>query len=282
MTRVFLMAIALAALAISGCTSTRTSAPVFDRPPQPAAAPEPPAAAAQSGVYLVKRGDTLYSIALEHGVDSYSFNGPIWSISLEVIAYGVFFVVARFIGISVAVNAGLILLLALLDAAFGHHPAYTCLIYFYCGALAFKAFTWMEVDRSRVWKVLIVAMVVVTAVGVLGSHDRLSGAVVALIVAPIVVLFSAQLVEIRRRSVGEVVTVLGNATYSSYLLHFPLQLGVVMAFEAAGQTMDLSSNWFFSIYILGTVALSVLCYKRYERPAQNWLRRKFARRQAPA
>ena len=63
------MAIALAALAISGCTSTRTSAPVFDRPPQPAAAPKPPAAAAQSGVYLVKRGDTLYSIALEHGVD---------------------------------------------------------------------------------------------------------------------------------------------------------------------------------------------------------------------
>ena len=70
--------LALAALAVCGCSSTRTSAPVSDRSPQPVAAPKPPespaagvpaAAAAASGSYIVKRGDTLYSIALEHGVD---------------------------------------------------------------------------------------------------------------------------------------------------------------------------------------------------------------------
>ena len=72
------LALALAALAVCGCSSTRTSAPVSDRSPQPMAAPKPPgipatgvpaAAAAVSGSYIVKRGDTLYSIALEQGVD---------------------------------------------------------------------------------------------------------------------------------------------------------------------------------------------------------------------
>jgi lipoprotein NlpD len=64
-------AVLLAMLALlTGCAS-RTPAPVDDR--RPSAAPaKPPAAQASSAradVYVVKRGDTLYSIALEHGAD---------------------------------------------------------------------------------------------------------------------------------------------------------------------------------------------------------------------
>jgi lipoprotein NlpD len=69
------MRLALAALVLlallAGCT-TRAPAPVDDRRPQAQAKPaaKPAAgAAAQPGSYTVKRGDTLYSIALEHGVD---------------------------------------------------------------------------------------------------------------------------------------------------------------------------------------------------------------------
>jgi lipoprotein NlpD len=76
-----LVMLALAA----GCVSQRRAAPVEDRRPPPRAqAPKvqaavPPAtpspspasapAAAPEGFYAVKRGDTLYSIALEHGHD---------------------------------------------------------------------------------------------------------------------------------------------------------------------------------------------------------------------
>ena len=74
------VAVALCALlgALSGCGSAPTSAPVDERRAAPVAAPKPPvakpaaaapAAAAAAGEYVVKRGDTLYSIALEHGVD---------------------------------------------------------------------------------------------------------------------------------------------------------------------------------------------------------------------
>ncbi|MCX7960237.1 MAG: peptidoglycan DD-metalloendopeptidase family protein [Burkholderiales bacterium] len=64
-----------AALAVAGCAA-RAPAPVDDRRPVAAAkpaAPKPPPAqtptAAAPGTYVVKRGDTLYSIALEHGLD---------------------------------------------------------------------------------------------------------------------------------------------------------------------------------------------------------------------
>jgi lipoprotein NlpD len=71
-------AVALLAVVLVGCAS-RTRAPVEDRTAAPAAvapsaaapAPQPPAAEPESRVptYTVKRGDTLYQIALDHGLD---------------------------------------------------------------------------------------------------------------------------------------------------------------------------------------------------------------------
>jgi len=66
----------LLALILAGCAS-RKPAPVVDRtaagaplrPAKPAGAPAPAAAPAGDGYYTVKKGDTLYSIALEHGGD---------------------------------------------------------------------------------------------------------------------------------------------------------------------------------------------------------------------
>jgi lipoprotein NlpD len=59
----------LAVLALAGCAS-KTPAPVVERMPTPAAKPAPaPTTAARPETYTVKRGDTLYSIAAENGVD---------------------------------------------------------------------------------------------------------------------------------------------------------------------------------------------------------------------
>lgn len=73
-TSALVLGTALAAL--GGCASEPVQAPVVDiRPaPSPRVAPEPPpapaaAASVPPGHYVIKRGDTLYSIALEHGAD---------------------------------------------------------------------------------------------------------------------------------------------------------------------------------------------------------------------
>lgn len=71
-------ALLAALIALSGCASRKTPAPVVDRPPPPAVTAPAPAAGGATAesravqaapTYTVKRGDTLYSIALDHGVD---------------------------------------------------------------------------------------------------------------------------------------------------------------------------------------------------------------------
>jgi len=71
------LACALVAAVVAGC-SVRTGAPVIDRAPQAKAAPATPAVAAKPAsrpgdarpeIHTVRKGDTLYSIALDHGLD---------------------------------------------------------------------------------------------------------------------------------------------------------------------------------------------------------------------
>ena len=65
--------LAAALVAAGGCGSVPQQAPVDDRRPMATPKPVPQAAAAApalaAGHYTIKRGDTLYSIALEHGAD---------------------------------------------------------------------------------------------------------------------------------------------------------------------------------------------------------------------
>ena len=79
-----LCCVACAALNLAGCASRPVQAPVIDRAPAVApvvARPAVPAAAAAADArpdsYSVKRGDTLYSIALDHGLDYKEF--AIWN-----------------------------------------------------------------------------------------------------------------------------------------------------------------------------------------------------------
>ena len=61
---------ALAALALAGCASRSVQAPVVDRAPAAAVKPAaPPRADTRPDFYTIRRGDTMYSIALDHGLD---------------------------------------------------------------------------------------------------------------------------------------------------------------------------------------------------------------------
>jgi peptidoglycan/LPS O-acetylase OafA/YrhL len=64
-----------------------------------------------------------------------SFNGPIWSVSVEVLVYACFFVLLRLFGATARVHVGVLLACVVAKALKVPHPVLDCLLFFYLGGL---------------------------------------------------------------------------------------------------------------------------------------------------
>ena len=73
-------------------------------------------------------------------------------------------------------------------------------------------------------------------------------------------------------STEKLVAALGNMTYSSYLLHFPIQLLASLGLGMAGLPIPLYDTWFLLAFVATTMLASHLTFVRFEAPAQTWLR----------
>jgi peptidoglycan/LPS O-acetylase OafA/YrhL len=69
----------------------------------------------------------------------------------------------------------------------------------------------------------------------------------------------------------------GNMTYSSYLLHFPIQLSIMIGFAIAGRPVPVYSGALLTVYLLTTLLLSYVTFRFFEAPAQRFIRAAFRR-----
>jgi peptidoglycan/LPS O-acetylase OafA/YrhL len=67
----------------------------------------------------------------------------------------------------------------------------------------------------------------------------------------------------------------GSVTYSSYLLHVPIQLTTATLASYARVSMPIYTDGFFLTFMAGMLLLSFYCYRYFELPAQKYLRRRF-------
>lgn len=72
---------------------------------------------------------------------------------------------------------------------------------------------------------------------------------------------------------------LGDASYATYLVHFPLLIAVKLV--AVGDDLQLSAA-VFAAYLLALLALSGTLYRWLEKPAQRWLNARAPGRRVPA
>ena len=88
-----------------------------------------------------------------------------------------------------------------------------------------------------------------------------------------VVLVLLAWVQPRSARIGRWITLLGNTTYASYLIHFPLQLLLAATLGPhLAERLALDSPLWLLGYLVIVFGLSVLVYRWIELPAQGWLR----------
>jgi peptidoglycan/LPS O-acetylase OafA/YrhL len=198
----------------------------------------------------------------------FSFNGPIWSISAEVAVYATFFILLRFITPSMKLCVGVIVACLVAQMAGLRWVSIGCASYFFAGGLAALAPREWRRPAGAMLFILILAGV---TTGILADRGKLP--TILLIAVPCLLMLASRGWNGLDRW-QKPIQAAGNLTYSSYLLHFPLQLLVVIAATASGLALPLTNPLFLLAYIVGTLAVAALSYRAFEVPLQNWLRRR--------
>lgn len=221
------------------------------------------------------------------------FNGPSWSISVECFLYAVFFVCARFAG-QRYVMAFLALAAIGLALTFLQWPIGRGLVSFFSGALV--ALGLYRLMRSGWYQraphlVLLMALAFgatlllgLSALPVLASllgraapaaprlAEAATGHLVVFVAFPYLVLLLA-LIETGRPIRARVLRLLGDCSYSIYLLHFPLQLLTVICLDAAGVGRAVFGQPLtFVAWCSLLFGVSALSHYGFEKPLQRRIR----------
>lgn len=201
-----------------------------------------------------------------------SFNGPIWSVSIEILVYLVFFLGLKFLGSSLIPSILMVLISGIALKLKIPHPVLLCLLFFYVGGI-------VATSQSLFHKYLklfdILSFLGLIALYFIGSTRNIASIYIVLGMAPLIIHLASRYHP--PLILENFVSALGNMTYSSYLIQFPLQLGIAITYSFMGSPIPYLENGFFILYILSVLVLARVIFLYLECPAQDWVRSKFGR-----
>jgi peptidoglycan/LPS O-acetylase OafA/YrhL len=204
--------------------------------------------------------------------DGASFDGPVWSISVEVLVYAVFFLTLRFVTRAALLN--MVMILACLNMS---GQVFVCLAFFYAGGLAAIARRSMASATFGI-RIEPAAWLAVVAIPlftwILKSQQfALSDDMLLLAYTPLFLFCLSRDIAMTPWT-RKLVEAAGNMTYSSYLLHFPIQLMIALGFALFGVPIPYHNTTFFVVFIAMTLLASYFTYYWFEAPAQNLIRKR--------
>lgn len=239
----------------------------------------------QSGSYLVYEfNDSKHFLlqlflasnwGLENG---YSYNGPIWSISVEALVYLTFFLTVRYIANSLCVNIGVLLLCIAVKFFQIKNSYFDCLIFFYLGGLTVYTIDFLHRGKyGPYFNTILVVTGLSVCVGFITYSiygHRLHPSLLIAAYTPILLCLSQKIVNLNS-NIRSLIEMAGNSTYAMYLLHFPLQLLIMTICIYANIKIPAQNLVFFSSYLITSLILASVTYHFFEKPMQFYLRKKF-------
>jgi peptidoglycan/LPS O-acetylase OafA/YrhL len=198
-----------------------------------------------------------------------SFNGPISSISVEVLVYIIFFLMLRFVTRSALLNLVVVLVCLNLGG-----QVFSCLAFFYAGGLAaiarraIASTTFGGAIEYAAWSAVAIIPILIWMSGL---QFRAIDRVILPTYTPILLFCLSRKINLSAPA-QRLLEVAGNMTYSSYLAHFPIQLLIALGFAMFGRPIPFYDVWLFGVFVSSTLLISYLTYRYFEAPAQTLLR----------
>jgi peptidoglycan/LPS O-acetylase OafA/YrhL len=218
----------------------------------------------------------------------FSFNGPVWSVSVEEFCYIAFFFIASGLAFTRRTLGMLLVSAWVLEVTRVLSPDFAeCLALFLLGGVIWGVHRWVleggVVRRTTAVAVLLASAV---AVGICWSSYPTMHPVVQLAASRFVLiptlLFAFLALSPRDDSwAGRLYGGLGKLTYSTYMIHFPLQLAAVTILDALG----ISRAVFYSVtalllFVAAVMGVGYVLFSRFEMPMQAYVRSRLLPRRA--
>lgn len=201
---------------------------------------------------------------LEHG---WSFNGPAWSISVEVLLYAAFFLLWRYSPFPTLISVLLIAIAAYVFPA--QYKISLGVLSFFCGGVGYM---WVEALLQRAparWVGIGLTMGCVVGWWLFDATQPLIKFALLFPLTIMAIAACHQLLE----PVARRLAWLGDISYASYLLHFPLQIiAALLADKFFPGRAVFYQPWTLLLYFAVLISVSLMCHRWFERPMQQWLR----------
>ncbi len=196
--------------------------------------------------------------------NGHSFNGPIWSVSIEVAIYFLFFLLIIYLRkfkLSLVILLSIIFLsinkLNLNDSLF-----LECARLFFSGVLVYQI-----VSRFKNIYALSIVSLILIAISLIGNFKT------HLFCPSLLLLFASCEELIKNDKIKTLFKMSGNLTYALYLLHIPTQLLILFIVNSFNFSTSVYLETYFFFIFFGVMAfLAHFCFKFYENPLNKKIR----------
>jgi peptidoglycan/LPS O-acetylase OafA/YrhL len=219
------------------------------------------------GQFQIVENNDIYRFILQiffiSGLEGESFNLPIWSVSIEILIYFFFFTSIIYLNkFRMKYTIFIYIISLLVEKLILSTSLVHCLRLFFTGVIIYQI---NFMTKNKI--LLIFYSIILILLSFLGNFK-------IYIFAPGIIFLFVALEYFINSKKKEKLDYLGRITYSSYLLHIPIMLTIVLFFYLFKiEEKIFLTNQFFLFYLSFVILISCLIFKFYENPLNKKIRK---------